>query len=539
MSKGNDVLPWNSVVGVTESTHGLTNPRRGIVFPVPGLQPADYFAIKTRLFEAFGLSEYSQVVSAEARWRQSPHLAPVGDKLDRVRRVYSQRAPALFSRIKAGLSPRRQLLSKDSRLGWPDFSRPGDKRPVVEQRWNEWVSDRSSFDNMFTIMNVRIQAEEASKVREYQVPEDGVVVNKKMGEPEKRLSETTVASRARLVFNKPELNLSCQIVDTYINAWLGKQGACHHDMYGMLWRNMVRPHRMAFDVKHMERFTAGIMEPRYDIIKGLYSEAHRSMDEAAYLTPNYMFRGWSLLRGCPSDWVVQFGSGHSAVAPSQKEALLCLYVQLHMDEWGYSEDRAWEEVLSGNTAKLHIMNFGDDNFISAYDEETLSQTFQFMSKYLDCVEENPAGFLGFKWIDDGFKLPKESYLIKTYLHERPPYGRFRSYPFFGWFMKREIFSRYGVSRDMEAVFELEDRLLLEEGQLRWSDVEKAARNEIRAMKGLIDHAHPLAILGKEYLLTDEEKEAIGTYTGWDEDFTAKRFAELTQGGIFEGANFGT
>lgn len=533
-------VPWSEVLAFPYNTHGITNPRRGINFPVPGLLPGSYFRCKAKMFERFGLDDYQGVVTAEPLWRPSPHVVDLSDRMLKFRAVYAKYAPMLFRRMRSELKPAVQVFNKDSRLGWPYCARSADKRvELVTEIQAYWNDPERYFDRAFTIMNVRLQPEPSSKEREYQVPYRGRVYEKTMTQEDKLLPSPPglpqlYASRTRLVFSRPCLNLYTQVVDTIINNWLSSNAVHHHDMYGGSWRGRLRPHVLAFDIKHMERFTAAIMEPRYQLLQGGYTDIHRGMDSVPYLTPNLDFRSWTTLRGLPSDKIVQFGSGHSAVADSQKEALDCLLTEAHVQLWGYAPEQALDCVLKGSSTQLEMLNYGDDNLVSAFDPVLLDELFTFLGGYLDVVKEDPPGFLGFKLYDGELRLPPQSYVLKTWLHERAPLGRFRKYPFLGWVLKRRVFLEYGLRRQMEEVFEYENRILSDEGLL-WSDIERAARNEERELAGLVEQAHPLVLLGKEYLLTDEERLALGTFTGWPEEKTAACFRELTGGGILEGA----
>lgn len=527
---------WSSVVEMPRAlVQGIVNPRRGVIFPVPGLSPQSYYKGKRLVFERFGLEELIPVLSAEPRWRQAPQVTPLTGKLELTQQLYRRYAPSLYARIAKGVKPVIQTFNKDSRLGWPRFDRPVDKAAEVADEWKRYIDDPSSYAKCFTVMNVRVQPEALSKTREYQVPDDaGNVYDREMNQDERHLFGPYHAGRARLVFNKPMLNLTCQVVDTVINGWLGSQTLCHHDMYGRSWSGRVRPHVLAFDIKHMERFTAASTQTRYELIRGSYSQAHSMMEAQPYLTPSDTWRSFWLLANPVAGSLVQFGSGHSAVAPSQKEVLICLLTHAHVTLWGYPEDEAMTAVLSGESRELSMLNFGDDNFVSAYDPSILDALFEFLGRYLDVVRENPPKFLGFTWTGAEFLLGGRSYLEKTWLHERSPMGRFRTLPFLGWVLKRDIYSRHGNPSEMALIYDYENKVLEDLG-LPWRDIETQARNEEREASGLVALSHPALLFGKDYLLTPEEKLASGQFVGWSADETAHKFNQLTKGGLLENA----
>jgi hypothetical protein len=282
----------------------------------------------------------------------------------------------------------------------------------------------------------------------------------------------------------------------------------------------------------MERNTAAIIAARNKLIGGLYGDWHTMITEKGFLGPstdrNVCFFFSQVLDG----YLVQFGSGHSAVAPSQKEAILCILIAMHVELWGMSVSEAITNVISGSTPYLHIMNFGDDNFWSSDSQEHLEQAFQFISDILPTETEVPPKFLGFVWDEERrkFMLPASSYLLRTYLHERPPFGYFRKFAFFGWVEKRKVYLQYGDTRLMEEIFDYENTVLKRAG-LDWLDIEEEARKEAQQLEDV--DLNPDAILGRDYRLTPEEKIASGLFDGMMPDETKPIFDRLTAGGILE------
>lgn len=498
----------------------IVNPRRGPVLGVPGLGWRDVEYVRTPLFARFGLTEYNKSTTGEMYSRPVPH-AFESSKLNRIRELYAKHAPKLFRRILPMVKPPVQPLNKVSRLGWPNFNVPESKKETVQPVFDHLLHDGlgDSLRGAWVIMNVRLQEEAADKERDFLfVSKDGWVYERKIG-PSDRVIRTPVgprlASRTRLVFNEPVHNLIKQILDTAIHNTLLTFPIWHHNMYGdpaASFRGA--PFILALDVKHMERFTAAAVAERARIIGGLYEELQMAFLALPYLCPSDDWKRFFLLYpDLAAGWMVQFASGDSAVAPSQKELFFCLFLEFALTYLKMDEDSAITWVLEGGDARVRILNYGDDNFFAG-EETTVRALYSFLQGWLEVQEEQPPAFLGFNFVDGKFQLRLRSYLVKTYMPERRPGSAFRPYPFFGWREKRRTYGLFGDAALQGSVFPTEDRLLDEVG-LPWSRILQLAQEEEKRIyetaKGM---ALPDWVLGKDYLLTAEQKLATGLYEGW-------------------------
>lgn len=529
---------WQRVERFTdrELAEKIVPRRRNVIPPVPGMELERSMIVQRELFEKFGLEAYKDLVSAEMSSRPVPQVSAFSGKLLALAKLCEERLPRLLAYISPLLTPPVQTFNKVSKMGWPYFCRPEDKASRALWSYNLAKATSQYLKECFTSINIRLQPEKPDKVRQLQfITDSGEVQDRDIsGEDRaiyvKGLGAVKTAQRTRLVFNKPANNLIMQIADTALNNVWMTFPLCSNNMYDTAPRNKIRRHVLALDVKHMERFTGAIIATRTLILGGEYRKQHDQMDEGGFLVPSDTWRSYWRLSKVASRMLVQFGSGHSAVAPSQKEALICILWAMHVELWGMQEEEALEAVLSGDTPYLHIMNYGDDNFWSAHDPSLLDAALDFASRYLDCEPENPPKFLGFTWSDDRvFRLSHESYLLKTYLHERAPLSTFRKYPYFGWTEKRKIYAQYGDHRLMKEVFDVEEDCLSRAG-LPWSAV--LQRSEAEREAAMRNEPSPNALFGKDYLMTAEEKIASGAFDGMYPDETAPLLHELLDGSLF-------
>lgn len=514
----------------------VVSKRRQVLSSVPNLDIARAHAVKTALFSKYNLREYIQQVSGEMHPRPIPHVSEEDEMQHRFRSAYVKYAPSLIREMVKVAEPPTQTYNKVSRVGWPFFNRPISKAEVAFFAFNQAEKDISYLRDSFTITNVRLQPEPVDKVRNMQFVDDrGVVTDREVDLQARsvyvpQLGKDMACQRTRLIFNRAANNLALQPVDSMINNALSVFPVCKHNMFATEGSRPVRRYVLAFDVSHMERLTAALIEARTNLIGGPYMRQHNAMDAGGFCVRSATGKSWWHLKRAVHGKIVQFGSGHSAVAPSQKEGLLCVFIALHVEHWGMSVQAAVQAVLSANTPWLHIMNYGDDNFLSAHDPAILKTAFDFIGKYLPIQVEDPPRFLGFEWTHNRkFVLTVKSYLLKTYLHERSPVGAFRKFPNFGWVEKRRTYLRHGNPTELVGVFDRENEELEKVG-LPWKEVElKAEQEQHEASRfGLT----PDALFGKDYLMTAEQLLATGGYDGIGPDVTGPFLRRVLSEGIY-------
>jgi len=255
------------------------------------------------------------------------------------------------------------------------------------------------------------------------------------------------------------------------------------------------------------------------MLGGLYESISKVFDSLPFLCPSSTWKTKQLLwPEREAGWSDQFASGYSPVAPVQKEIFWALYAEFATRFLGMDKDVALSWVAAGGDHRLAIINYGDDNVVSG-DPSLVAEVLPFLQQYLHVEEEYPPKFLGFLYTDQGWKLGVNSYLSKTYLNERRPGSNFRKFPCFGWIEKRKIYAKYGVQELTTQVFPAEEAELNRAG-LPWADIlEQSAYEGVRArdLSGVLDQNW---LLGKDYLMTPEDKIATGEFEGFMPSETA-------------------
>jgi hypothetical protein len=499
----------------------IVNPRRGSVISIPLAGWKQQVHVQDLLFDTFGLDDIAGCTTGEMRSRPVPQVFKISET-KALTDLFSDWAPRIYTRLMAEIVPPLQTLNKTSRLGWPVFKSPPSKKPILQRYFSRIVDEGVEFMNdAFIIMNVRLQAESKRKKREFLfIDSNGEVYSQEVGARERQI-ETPVGrrtgSRTRLVFNLPVANLLTQVFDSAAHNALLKYPAFHHNMYSVAGAGRLSPHAVFFDVSHFERHTSEIVRLRSRIIGGRYGEIGALFDSLPFLCPTDDWKRKMLLwPNRDAGFSDQFASGYSPVAPVQKEIFWALYSAFAVEMLGLQPDSALSWVAQGGDHRLRIINYGDDN-VADGDPGVLRELLPFMNQYLAAQEEDPPKFLGFLYTHAGWKLGVTSYLSKTYLNERRPStperkSNFRKFPAFGWVEKRKTYAKYGVPELVTKVFPEEDYQLAQVG-IPWSKIETQAAVEsiqARDQAGLLDENW---ILGKDWLMTPEDKLATGEFDG--------------------------
>jgi hypothetical protein len=507
-----------------EEVSNVLNPRRGPTQSAPGLPMSVGMTIADELFTEFGLEEYVGCVTSEMKERPIPHVFKV-EETKRLTDLYKSWLPLITARILRELTPPVQPFNKKSRLGYFRFDNPHNKEIVLMDEFKKLAyQGLADYADAFTIVNVRLQAEARSKVREALFLSDtGVVELKQVDQTARKVDVKYIgprtSSRVRLIFNLPMPNLYKQVYDTAAHNVLLKYPAFHHDMFikGTL---PVTDYHLCFDVKSFERYTADAVRARAEYLGGFYGEigamfskipfAVRSGKNAFFIWPDRA-----------AGWADQYSSGDSAVAPVQKEILTAIYASFVCEEFHLNREAAIEFVWAGGNERFRIRNYGDDNSVSG-DKGVIDRFLAYAQLFMKAEPEEPPKFLGFVWNreTEKWELPVSSYLLKTWLNERRPYSRFRQYPNLGWFQKREVYRKYGAPIIHTQVFKREDELL-KKNNMPWDKVLERASAEDEASKAL-RRATPSVdqILDREYAMTAQQKLDSGEFFGLTEKQTA-------------------
>jgi len=514
----------------------VVNPRRGskLSFPTPDVAKGEpkwraQVGVQDALYTKFGLEDLVGCTTVEMRRRPIPHVFPT-KQVAALTGLFSKWAPAIYERILSEIEPPVQVLNKTSRLGWPVLGRPESKRDAVMHDIGRITREGVGWmEDAFIVMNIRLQAEARSKEREFLFcTRSGEVYADTVKEKDRMVKTPIgerVAGRTRLVFNLPTANLMTQCLDTAIHNVLLKYPAFHHDMYNKAAPTNMDGFRMFFDVKHFERATSGCVRERARILGGRYAQIAAVFDAAPFLCPSDDRKAfWLLWPDRDGGYSDQFASGNSAVAPVQKEIFTALYAEFAVRHFGIPQSLAISWVFGGGDHRLRIKNYGDDNVVAG-DEGACKALFAFLKDYLSVELEDPPKFLGFLWRNEHWMLGARSYLEKTYLNEREPYSVFRKYPSFGWIEKRKVYQTYGDPFISQVIFPEEEKLLAIHGQ-PWNGIVRRADEEAvlaSSMQGQTDHNW---ILGKDYLMSAEEKLKTGVFEGLTPEVTAPVILDL-------------
>lgn len=509
-------------------------PRRGGIGSVPGLDIDAGAAVGDAIFREFGLDQFVGCTTAETYKRPLPHVFETKE-VKALTDLYIDWAPYIFSRIMSDLVAPIQTFNKTSRLGWDSFEVLDNKMdrlgPLISRVRRGDSGVYSEFLSSFVIMNVRLQAEAKTKSRDFiYLSDEFQPYHETVGEPQRTVEVASigrrVASRVRPVYNMPMLNLVKQVLDTAIHNVFLAYPAFHHDMFNGRLLPVTGQH-LCIDVKHFERHTAMLVRARAQLLGGAYAKIGTVFEQIPFCCPTDSRKRFAFIYpDRKNGFSEQFASGDSAVAPAQKEVFLALYAEYFRQTRQLDRSSAIELVLQGGDNRLTIRNYGDDNSLSG-DPGELKAVFEFLKSYLHVEEEKPPKFLGFEFgsptAEEGVRprwyLPVSSYLTKTYLNERRPFSNFRKYPYLGWVLKREVFSRLGDPRVAKEVFPFEDNLLAKHG-LPWTTVLRNAENERAKSLAQPTTTDANWLMGKDYLMTAEEKIKSGEFFGMMPDQTA-------------------
>lgn len=505
---------------VQRAPHSLmdfVNPRRGVTQTVPGLDTQTGYRVGWEMLKLVGLEDRVPQVTAEAFSRPVPHcfkradLKPLADLFTK---HIEQVAQKLYPRMEAPT----QTYNKESRLGWPVLDNPPNKQEVLEYHINDYLREGVAWlDGAFVLMNVRLQDEPIEKEREFMFADsDETVLLAKCGSWFRDLGHF-YASRTRLVFNQPVCNLAHQIVDNMLHKALLKFPVFKHNVFSRAPLSVPGP-ATAFDCSHFERSTAACAEVWWKFVGGMYGDVNLAMLKIPLAAPSLDWKEvlWLWVNG-EEDWLMQFASGNSIVAPLQKLVFGVLGPYALTQTRGISFDLALDIWLQGGDSRLQHKNYGDDNIMFG-DQSEASDVIDVYGHYVKAVLEDPPRFLGMRWDPQSntFKLDKTSYVRKTYLNERRPGGTFRPYPNYGWVEKRKTYLALGDQVELTRLFRQENDILAA-NDLPWEEIERRAAEEQSEMsqKIALDDAHLARVLEKEYLLTDADKLATGEWFGFN------------------------
>jgi hypothetical protein len=511
------------------ASSSVVNPRRGPTVSVPGMSMANQMELSDIMFQRFGFDELVGCITAEPYSRHIPQVFQ-SSEVSKLTELYASYIQEFLSTVLEGVMAPFQTYNKYSRIGYPIFANPENKQAVLEQMFEPFQrGDFSLLQGSYTIMNVRLQAEDKNRKRNFQfITSDGKVYDKEVGMKDrlikvfdKKTGEFVwrVASHRRLTFNYNGGNLFKQIIDTMVHDSLLKHPIFHHDMYGKKFVP-ITGHHVCTDVSHYERFVAGCVDIRAKLFGGNYEVIHNTMRNSPFLVPSDDWEAFYFISPNREEgWQAQFGSGDSAVAPVAKEMEGIKTAEFFVQNFGMTRSQAIMHTLRGGDSRLNFRNYGDDMSLSG--EKSLVEEYQaFVNEYIPTKEEHPPKFLGFVyWPDGRWLLGASSYLEKTYLNERAPGSYFRKYPYFGWTERRKIYTQYGDPMITTDIYPFENEEF-KKFDFSWEEVLTEASNDMRRLSRVGIELNRDFVMGKDYRMSADDKMKSGNYFGFAPDKTA-------------------
>ena len=494
----------------------MMNGRRRVISPVPFMDLQQWDAAKRELFERVPeMAGYAEQLVAEQASRPIFDVTD-GQAYKAGTDIFKKWYPRIFEWQLPRMKPASYVFNNKSRLGSPFCSREVSKRDTCMPRFADLVvgSDQAmkqAMDGLYTMINVRLQPETAGKERIMTfVSADGHIHRQKMTAQYRTIRVRKagiegLAERTRTIFMPCYINLLLQMFSSVSHRTLLETRLCGHDMFGK--RDQVLPRGaeayMCTDLHHMDHHSGACASFMAEVRGGLYHTAFSTMFAHPFLVPS---DDWSKNLWVWSNGVTQFPSGFSDVAELQKLYHIAAYAEFFHTQRGMTEENALEFVLQGGDGQFTIRNYGDDNALAG-SRRNLEDWLAFASEFCDIEVEDPPKFLGFVWHGDqkGFMLTVKSYLQKSWLWERPPFKLHRPYPCYGWVLKRKAYLEYGERERMMAIYAIEDEVMQKYG-VPWERIESQAAFE--ATKLAESERHPYALMGKEYLMSDEERALL-------------------------------
>jgi hypothetical protein len=402
-------------------------------------------------------------------------------------------------------------IELNSKMGGPVFERTPDKLRLLRDDYfpRMLAGDVSFLEGLYTIVNVRLQPEKLTKIREvpvlssdgnyYEMKIEGVTRTTSLG-------DGTFAARARPVYNPNVANNFKQVVDNALHNVFLTYDAFHHDLYK--WRETGRllpGHARAIDVKHFERCIGALVGLRSKFIGERYDFYQQLILSQPYLCVSDDWKTPFFVTPAPG-FNAQLASGDSSVATIAKEVLTILYADFFARKWSLTDEAAIDMALKGgDPARIAFLNYGDDNLLYGESSSQIDECVNHLSKFLTIQAEEP-GLIGWKYDPKtGFALRDQSFVVNFWKPERAPGPPFRPFFFLGLYLRTQTFEKYGSDNIPEMVEDMWD--LLTTWGISRDAVNKLAEHEahLAGTRGL-----PLNyLLGKQYLLSDEEREALG------------------------------
>lgn len=492
----------------------------------PGVSAPVYQVLSDTVCEHTGNDEFVGLTMCEPKVRAAISVFKASEQQALVD-VFTSYYPTLLKRLMTEVKLRPLRIEVGSKMGGPYYERRDDKVEILEREvFPKILAGELSFlDNQYTIVNIRLSAEKQSKIREVPIIRDGVYQHVKITGQLRgtKLGSGTFAARARPVYNPNVANNYKQVVDNSLHDVILGYAPFKHDMYKRKDTDFRLPgFILATDVKHFERCVGSLVAVRATFIGGKYNELQQLIASQPYLCSGDNYRHAYFVSPV-AGYLPQLASGDSCVAAIAKETLIVLYASYFAKKFRLTKEAAIDMALNGGDPKhCAFLNYGDDNLLYGHRKDVI-ECKEYLSQFLTIEIEDPAGLIGWEYNPtDGFFLRDQSCTINFWKPERPPGPPFRPYFYLGFYLRYRTFRKYGSVR----IKEIEEKTwetMLDFGLDRKAIDTLATREaEIVGSKGL-----PLNyVLGKNYMLTDAEKDALGSSKHISYQLTHQIFNDL-------------
>jgi hypothetical protein len=484
----------------------------------PHLTPEENMAITDEICGKF-FPEFVGHSSIEMERRPIPQMVDTGP-LTSLIDIYVKHAPMLYRMLKSNLIPAPTTFNKKSSLGYPVFEQDDNKVARVLPFFRDILNgDLSLLDGAFVTANDRKQNERGSKKREFLFLNDKGKVYSDEVDGAKRIPQGTrfkerVASRTRLVFNYPILNLFNQVLDNALHKALMRFPMFKTDMSQFARKHDTERASLALDVSHMERITGMIAPLRATFVGGRYADySHRLLNLPFLVPSDYKRKPYFVSRdpNAPKNVIWQLGSGISSVSPIQKELMATLYIEYYSTAKKVAPEVAMHTLFTHGDPNLVIWNTGDDNRLKG-DETTIRDCFRFLQSVgLPVEEEVPPVYLGWLYSEaEGWVLRAQSYVLKNCNPEHKPGSIHRPFWRFGLLQKRKDYAAQGEQRIGQEIIPFEQEVWDKYGVTETYLLQGAQEDEAN----MSEMEKDLRILeGKDYHLSDQEK--LSDPKNWD------------------------
>lgn len=473
------------------------------------------FAAMDEIFAQVGLEDY--VGTASFEYTSRPILEVGKPEASAALVAVCQKwFPLIMKRVLRKIAVPTVTLDNRSKIGSPIRKRVDDKLRVVAPFLEDFAEGNFSSierDNL-ALQGVRIQHERRSKVRKYTFSSpSGVAVTREVGE-DARLIDGRLCGRTRLVINPAVGNLALLAVDNAIHSSLLSWKSVKPDVHWMRTKGIVADAFLAIDWKNFDQ-QAGPMAIMYaSLISDEYVRMFNLLNDAPVLC---MATGWrdSVKVAAAPNFVSQFKSGLSSVAPIGKFVCLSANAEFISSEFGLTEDATLDALEEGSYRDFGFRNYGDDNEVFGH-KRRVDNYVRKLSSMARIELEDPPKFLGDVYSKDALgawkgRLDHKSYFLNWYTNERAPGTIFRPFPCFGFVARRRDYAAWGPP-DMHKYFALEDRVLAAHG-IRVTELFDRAQKEAADIGRMaVDYRLRFE---KSYLLTDDEKAKLPEYQQLD------------------------